>query len=156
MDVFGAVSGAVGILAVTLQVARGVSNLIGEIKDAPQSLQRLNQELQDLESILSQIDRANVGGSKINIGSTAVEISLKTCRDELERLQHLLKPLAPKSAEDGIHRRTFQGLKKLFKDDDIREAVNALQSRKLSICLALMTSLARSVYPWMISCVSYG
>jgi hypothetical protein len=32
-----------------------------------------------------------------------------------------------------------------LKDDDIKSAVNALQSRKLTLCLALMANLSRYV-----------
>lgn len=145
MEAVGALSSVIAVIAAALQVARGISSLIDEIKDAPQSLQRLGQELRDLEVIFSQIDQSNDKHGEIPIYSAAVEVSLKSCRDELGRLSDLLGSLVPKSTGGGIHRRTFQGIKKFFKDDDIREATNCLQSRKLSICLALMTNLTRFV-----------
>lgn len=145
MEVVGAVSSILAIITATLQVARGLSNLIGEIKDAPQSLQRLGQECRDLEVIFVQIDQTNFRNVETSLNSAAVEMSVRSCRDELGRLRDLLESLAPKSTGSGIHRRTLQGIKKFFKEDDIGDAINALQSRKLSICLALMTNLARFV-----------
>lgn len=145
MEVVGAVSSILAIVTAALQVARGLSNLIGEIKDAPQSLQRLSQELRDLEVIFVQIDQTNFRNSETSLNSAAVEMSVRSCRDELGRLRDLLESLAPKSTRSGIHQRTLQGIKKFFKDDSIGDAINALQSRKLSICLALMANLARFV-----------
>ncbi|KAL0636337.1 hypothetical protein Q9L58_004684 [Maublancomyces gigas] len=142
MEVVGAVSSILAIITATLQVARGLSNLISEIKDAPQSLQRLGQECRDLEVIFVQIDQTNFRNVETSLNSAAVEMSVRSCRDELGRLRDLLESLAPKSTGSGIHRRTLQGIKKFFKEDDIGDAINALQSRKLSICLALMTNLA--------------
>lgn len=145
MEAIGAVSSVLAIVTAALQIARGLSNLIGEIKDAPQSLERLGQELRDLEVIFAQIDQTNFRNSDISLNSVAVEMSVRSCRDELGRLRDLLESLVPKSTKSGIHQRTLLGIKKFFKDDDIKDAINALQSRKLSICLALMTNLARFV-----------
>lgn len=154
MEVIGAVSSLIGMLTFTIQIARSVSDLIGNIKDAPQSLRRLDQEVNDLESILSQIDQPDFEDSGLSLYTTPVEMSLRTCRDELERLRELLTPLAPRSTEDGRRRRTWQGFKKFFKDDDLREAVNNLQSRKLSICLALMANLSRFVISRAVPCLN--
>lgn len=65
MEVLGAVSGALGIIAVTLQAAKSISSLIGQIVDAPHTLRRLHQELQDLELILTQLNQAKYD-QKIN------------------------------------------------------------------------------------------
>lgn len=146
MDAIGAVSGILAIITAALQVSRAISNLISEIKDAPQSVQRLSQELRDLEVIFAQIDQTDTRNGE-PIYSAAVEMSLKSCRDELGKLQDLLESLVPKSTKGGIHQRTFYGIKKFFKDGDIGDAINSLQSRKLSICLALMTNLTRFVIP---------
>lgn len=142
MDAIGAVSGILAIITAALQVSRAISNLISEIKDAPQSVQRLSQELRDLEVIFAQIDQTDTRNGE-PIYSAAVEMSLKSCRDELGKLQDLLESLVPKSTKSGIHQRTLYGIKKFFKDGDIGDAINSLQSRKLSICLALMTNLTR-------------
>lgn len=142
METIGAVSTVFGIVTSVLQITLEISNLISGIRNASHSLQRLDQELRDLEAILTQIEQTE---AKHGLYSPAADMSLKSCRDELRRLQGILEPLGLRSIGSGIRRRTLQGFIKLFRDKEIDNAVNALQSRKLSICLALMTDLARSV-----------
>lgn len=146
MEAVGAISGLLAIITAALQASCAISNFISQVKGAPQNVRQLGQELRDLEIIFAQIDQTSIGHTGV-IYSVAIEVSLRSCCDELKRLQGLLESLVPKppKVKSGIRQRTLYGIKKFLKDDDIREAVNALQSRKLSLCLALMTDLTRFV-----------
>ena len=142
-ETFGIVSGAIGAVAVGARVAREILGTISGIADAPQSLQRLEHELRDLDAILTHINQA----STIDFHSTSAEsipskAALQTCLDELTRLQRLVSPLEP-ARNAGRIQRSWKGLRAFLKDDDIKNAVNTLQSRKLTLCLALMANLSR-------------
>jgi hypothetical protein len=142
-EVIGILSGTVGIAAFVLQAVRDISNLAGDISDGPRRLQQLEQELYDLQLILSRLERLESAVYKDGKASelSPVVLSVKTCHDELERLKRLLEPLLPKPGGERI--KLFQRMKTFLKDGEIKDAVSALQSRKLSLCLALMTNWSR-------------
>jgi hypothetical protein len=136
-EAIGVVSGVIGIVAATLHAVRRTSNIFREIADAPKDLERLLQELDGLELILTQLNESNYNESTER-RSSAVEICLKTCNDQMNQLQGLIHKFGTVGSGGKRVQRLGQGVKKYLKNDELKNAANTLLSQKMSLCLALL------------------
>lgn len=163
-DPFSILAGAVGVVGVTLQVASSIISILSDISDASESLCRLLTEIQDLEIVLLSLQhhsgrmkqkepyREIPKGGKRGDQPNQLAVCIGNCRLELERLRSIVEPFRSRLTDvesGGMSKklkRGMAGLKKAFKDADIDKAVTSLQSRKLTICLALIGSNMQSKY----------
>lgn len=141
-DPLTVVSTAIGILPIATRVIREILRTISGITDSPRSLQRLEHELRDLDSILTKIGQAEFTDSRvIDSEDLRCGTALHSCLDQLSRLRQLVGSLQLERNSGRI----WKGFRTFLKGDKINNAVNALQSRKLNLCLALLTNLSKFV-----------
>lgn len=103
-EVFGAISGAVGIAVAALHATRALSNLFAGISEAPDGICRLKLELKTLESILESIpgNKSNGVHNRIEEATNLDPFTrcIVICREELNRFTDVLKPLENLEATD--------------------------------------------------------
>jgi len=133
-EAIGFASGVIGIAAATLHAVHRISNIFRKIVDAPKDLERLLQELDGLELILTQQNESNYNESTKR-HSSAVEICLKTCNDQMNQLQCLIHKFGTVgSSRKHVVQRFGQGFKKYLKNDELKDAANILLSQKNNQC----------------------
>ena len=129
-EVIGIVASAIAFAQATVVVL----DAMNKIKDAPKNIQELQYELQDLAAVLRQIDDT-FPCQKGDPTETAVQSCLKM----LQRLRDLVRPFQREVEDDRI-KQYVRGLRMRPKESEIENAVKRLQSQKLTLTLALITS----------------
>lgn len=131
----------IGVIASALALAQAtiaVLDTMKKIKDAPKNIRDLQQELRDLEAVLKQISSTFEGKN-----SETTIIVLQSCSNTLKELHDIVAPVQ-REEEDNKLRQYIKVLRQRLKESDIDSAVKRLQSQKLTLTLALITSASRS------------
>ena len=140
-ETIGIVAGAIAFT----QAIAAVLDSMNKIKDAPKNLQELRHELQDLKVVLGQI-HSNFSCQR----GDSIEAILRSCSDTLKQLYNLVEPFQ-QEVEDNKFKQYMRGLRIRPKESEIEIAVKRLQSQKLTLGLALISSVPRSDLIWYLS-----
>jgi gas vesicle protein len=127
----------IGIIAAAIAFAQATAVVLDsmkKIKDAPKNINELQHELQDLEAVLRQIDNT-CSYQKGDVTETV----LRNCSDMLKQLLDLVRPFQ-QEVEDNKFKQYVKGLRMRPKESEIENAVKRLQSQKLTLTLALISS----------------
>lgn len=135
-EVIGIISGLTAIVKATTELY----SLIDSIVDAPDFLTDLKSQLQTLETVLSEIDRQDATNPEN--ATEALSVSLTRCKEHLDAIGILLKPLRRKD-KDGSARTTWKRIRTAFREDNIKTAMNELESSKNTLVLSLVALVAR-------------
>jgi ElaB/YqjD/DUF883 family membrane-anchored ribosome-binding protein len=130
----------VGIAAAAIAFAQAsvvVLDIMKKIKDAPKNIQELQSELEDLAAVLRQIDDSFScqKGDPTDTALRSCEKMLKRLRD---RVTHLQQELG-----DNKFKQLITGFRWRLIESEIESAVKQLQSKKVTLALALITSIHR-------------
>jgi hypothetical protein len=132
---------AIGIVAAAIAFAQATAVVLdgmNKVKDAPKNIQELRYELQDLETVLRQIDST----FPCERGDPTEPV-LRSCSDTLKQLHDVIAPFQ-QEMEDNKIKQYVRGLRIRPKESEIESAVKRLQSQKLTLTLALLASVSRS------------
>lgn len=131
---------AIGIAAAAIAFAQAAAvalDAMSKIKDAPKNIQELQYELRDLQAVLEQI-----GSTPSWQQGDPTETALRSCLGVLEQLRDLVAPSQQKEG-DNAFKLYVKGLRLRPKASEIQSAVKRLQSQKLTLALALISSVPR-------------
>ncbi|KAF8243651.1 hypothetical protein K440DRAFT_38346 [Wilcoxina mikolae CBS 423.85] len=131
MDGFSTAIGLLSGIAAIIKATTELYSLIDSIVDAPGFLTDLKSQLQTLGIVLSEIDRT----SNQQNTSEALKVSLDKCKELLDAIGILLKPLR-REDKDGSVRAKWKQIRTAFKEDEIKSAMNGLESFKITLVLA--------------------
>ena len=130
----------IGIVAAAIAFAKAATvalDAMSKIKDAPKNIQELQYELRDLQAVLEQI-----GSTPSWRQGDPIETALRSCLGVLEQLRDLVAPPQHKEG-DNAFKLYVKGLRLRPKASEIQSAVKRLQSQKLTLALALISSIPR-------------
>jgi hypothetical protein len=143
MDPLSTVAGITGILAFTGQLARNLTTLTSEIRDAPDDIVDLQSELQNLVSLIrSAQDVAAKYGLHAEDAPLAetVKNCLEQCQTTMEAIREQLKVFL--SVSSGSGRRSPMGVRRtlfwVMRKGEIQNLRNRLRDSKASLSLAVM------------------
>ncbi|KAH8655994.1 hypothetical protein BGZ60DRAFT_459046, partial [Tricladium varicosporioides] len=128
---------AIGIAAASIAFAQAtavVLDSMNKMKDAPKNIKELQHEIQDLEAVLKQIENTCPHQKR-----DATETVLRNCSDMLKQLLDLVRPFQ-QEVEDSKFKQYVKGLRMRPKESEIANVVKRLQSQKLTLTLALISS----------------
>ncbi|CAG8960449.1 hypothetical protein HYFRA_00008168 [Hymenoscyphus fraxineus] len=123
-EVIGAVASGMSIAAFAGQIASSVLKLksyIDQVKDAPEDIKIMVEEIEDLQLLLSDIedDQARYPHSEILAGSKSLSRCLNNCKRGVDRLQRLVDEISLdfKSAKSLRHKTV--SMKFIWKKDKL-------------------------------------
>jgi len=131
----------IGIVAAAIAFAQAtavVLDAMNKIKDASKNIRELQHEIEDLAAVLGQIDDTFLAQK-----GDPTDTALRSCAEMLKNLHDLIVPLQ-QEIEDNKLKQYMKGLRLRPKESEIESAVKRLQSQKLTLTLALISSMHRS------------
>src|SRR5579863_4019028 len=137
MEVVGAaasVAGLVTLLGQLLQSAKQLHEFWSSIKEVPESLRWLVDDLDMIREVLVLIKDQATQGSDTSGSGNAIPL-LQKCISYVENLEGLVKPL---QSENGASRRlkTWKSVKAVFATEKIKFYRDNLESAKVTLLLA--------------------
>lgn len=138
MEVIGALSGVVGVLAFTLKLAGEVTVLISDIRNAPEDIIQLRMELQDLSDILDWVQTLT-GRHQLRPEDRPLEITviaqLERCRSTMEDIKQRLGRFFSK----GIGRRSpLQLISWRIRKSEVRDLKDRLRDSRAQLQLSVL------------------
>lgn len=132
-DAFSTVAAVVSLADVMIRACEGISNLVVSLKDAPDAAQHLRQTVQNVKSLLVnlQLYLSEYESSNLSIGQhqflpETMKKELSEIRKELDCLQQFLPPF-------GTQEKLGQRLKRVFDEKRIPRVVRRLESRQIAL-----------------------
>ena len=132
-DPFSTVAAVVSLADVMIRACEGISNLVIDWKDASDAVQHLRQTVQNVKSLLVNLQRyvSEYESSNLSIGHNqllpeTVKKELLEIRTELGHLQQLLPP-------SGTQEKLGQRVKRVFDEKRIPRVVRRLESRQIAL-----------------------
>lgn len=123
----------VGILATAVQTTRGMISLINEIRDAPQDINDLRAELENL-ALLLQSTRERVGGHELQREDVMIARTLTQCTERCEEAMESLRVvIAPYAAGGSASRRPIMRVSWMFRKDEVKSLAARLRDSKASL-----------------------
>lgn len=138
MEVIGAVSGVVGVLAFTFKLAGEVTVLVADIRNAPEDIIQLRTELQDLSDILDWIQILS-GRHQLRPEDKPLEVAvitqLKRCKNNMEDIKQKLKRFFKKGSE---RRGPLQIISWRIRKGEIRDLKDKLRDSRAQLQLSVL------------------
>lgn len=136
-EVFGIVTGAAGLVSLGIQIAQNLKealDFLDRIKEAPNEVNLLRQELEVLDHVIKDINR-HLGdvSSYMTLDICAIEPSLQLC----EKCIREFKALAEKLHADLLRNRRIAKIKVALKKDDLDTFRSRLRDAKGTLALAI-------------------
>ena len=131
----------IGIIASAITVVNATAaalDTINKVKDVPKYIKDLNFELEDLTIVLQQI-RDTFTCQK----GDPTEKVLRSCSQMLKKLHDLITPIH-QSTDTNIVQQYVKSLRVRVKQGEIESMIKRIQSYKLTLTLALISSIRRS------------
>jgi hypothetical protein len=138
-------SQAISTIASATHLTRGILSTVSGIAGAPQSLQRLEHELHELDTIFAQMNQTHIIDFLCaSSESSLTQGALQTYFGELTQIQYLIRPIES-AKNSSMIQKSWNDLRAYLKEDDIKSIVSKLQLRKLTLCLAIISNFSRFV-----------
>ncbi|EEU42253.1 uncharacterized protein NECHADRAFT_79997 [Fusarium vanettenii 77-13-4] len=140
-EIVGTVSAAVSLTTTTLHVVRVLTNDLGSIKDAPQTISNAKTELHNVQSVIESLQTALGQGDWQPVLSDItctgnLQAALKACSDVCGRFHEELRKLLRHSNEGDLSRRDRLNVG-FFAKNKVVAFISELNVCKSTISLAL-------------------
>ena len=146
MDPLSGIASVLSVADIAVRSCERLRDLISDLRDAPQSVQRLRRTIQNTESVLrnvwlfvSEFNSSTLATVYHDVLPEAVERSLEGIRDDLKLLQNTLVP-------DDSRGDTWKRIGHVRRKKAAEEIARRLDSQQSTLSLALQ-SAAEYVFP---------
>jgi hypothetical protein len=140
MDAFSTAAGAVSVASIGIQIAEsihGLSKFYKSIRDAPEAIQTISEDLTLLGEILNSLMIYYQTSQRRNDSVTAppAPTALTVCLIRLRRLERITSKLENSLTQS----RAWGSLKTVLKEDSIKKFQGSLEKTKTSLILATIS-----------------
>ena len=145
MDPISAGASVIAFVSLAIQLAESTTKLYhfwGSIKDAPNSIKALTDDLRLVSTVLEEIQS---DAKHCNPDETCLK-ALQNAQALVARLNALAEDLAPGFASPKLHLRTFTALKALGRNEKIQKFRASLSDMKSTLTLIQQRLLSSLVY----------
>lgn len=140
-EIFGVIAGAAGLLDVSFRLAKGLRSLKAELKNAPDLIQALTNEVEDIGAVLASVEETGKVVRASGIGtpsSTAIFEQLQVQLDKAGVILNELEGLIQSFEAETPLRRRFMWVRKQSQILDLQSKLQEVR-KKIQELLATYT-----------------